>query len=122
MTKSRLNKAFDIKDNALKVNDNTYVIPSQTREGKAHIVSIAYELICPSVPNNLLIRAKYLFENRGCLFGTSAADIFDLLNKLGEYVSDDIPTKTYKCTCEDYKYHPHAYCKHILAVQLKYRE
>ena len=120
MTKSRLNKAFELKDNVLKVNDNTYVIPSQTREGKAHIVLISYKDEYISIPIEMVLKAKSLYDQWGDIDRTIQDE--HILSLLRDIHEQSILNKQYECTCEDYQYHPTAHCKHILAVQLKYKE
>lgn len=120
MTKSRLNKAFELKDNVLKVNDNTYVIPSQTREGKAHIVSISYKDEYISIPIKMVLEAKLLYDQWGDIDRTTQDE--NILRLLRDIYEQSILNKQYECTCEDYQYHPNTFCKHIIAIQLKYKE
>lgn len=117
---SRLNKAFQIKDDVLKVDDNTYVIPSQTREGKAHIVKISYKDEYILIPVEMVLEAKDIYDKWGDIDRTAQDEsVLILLRRIYE---QSIVNKHYECTCEDYNYHPSASCKHILAVQLKYKE
>lgn len=117
---TKTQKAHQIKSTVLRVNDNTFAIPSQTREKKAHIVTMKYKTTDVLIPNSLLIEARDIMSENN----TSSATVnerrkHNLLMVLWNLAEEEIE---FTCTCEDHTYHPTEKCKHILAVELYLNE
>lgn len=118
----RLTKANELKEYVSKVNDHTFIVPSQTRDKKSHIVTSEVLVKMVPVPDKLLRRAFYLKkEVKYYCYGENLinklidADFITLLDQLSKYIDDCPPELKYTCTCENHKYTGKD-CKHILAV------
>jgi hypothetical protein len=106
----------------MNVSEGVFCVPSQYREGKAHIVKIleCYQDI--EVPGNIPDEAQNLLNISNC---SARHEEFinktkDLLHRLTLYSSGK--ETIYECTCPDYKYNGGQDCKHILAVKLNQGE
>ena len=121
----RISKANELKEHVSKVDDHTFIVPSQTRDKKSHIVTSEVLVKMVPVPDKLLRRALYLkqelkpsllYNNREKTIDIlNDAKFIDLLSELSKYTDDCPPELKYTCTCEDHKYTGNK-CKHILAV------
>ena len=109
-----------IKDSVMRVNENTFAVPSQTRPGKAHIITNETSKEDVLVPNELLLEVAYLMNPATNISGTETERRkHTVLTALWNCANEEIKLN---CTCENHKYHPNESCKHMLAVQMKIEE
>lgn len=113
---SRTSKAQQIKNSVMRVDDNTFAVPSQTRTGKAHIVKCEMDLnkIVP-IENKFLIEASYILNNLS-ISQYRSIRVKNLLIDLARR-KEQFP-EIYTCTCEDFKFNGLNTCKHIIAVEM----
>lgn len=114
-------KAEQITANVMRVNENTFAIPSQTRPGKAHIITSETIEVMVSVPNEVLIGAGRYF-NQIRAFRENIQEGIEYLRVIGGYATSERPKTRLSCTCEDHQYRPEESCKHMLAVEMRIQE
>lgn len=119
---SRLDRARQIKDTVMRVNENTFCVPSQNRRGKAHIITIEDDILSIEIPSDIPIEAQDILDISNCSqrYKEFINRSKDLLHRLTLYPPKI--EKIYSCSCEDRKFHPDMDCKHILAVKLNQKE
>lgn len=115
-------KAQQIKNSVMQVNENTFAVPSQFREGKAHIVKIEEK---ENKEKMVIIENRFLIEADQILNTLTKSQyrserVKDLLRSLSRRKNRSV--KIYTCSCEDFKFNKLNTCKHILAVQMKREE
>lgn len=107
-------KAQQIKNSVMQVNENTFAVPSQFREGKAHIVKFE-EIELPVYVDMPRIKELKNIINCSQRHQEFVIKAKNLIIDICQIVNTE---KKYTCTCEDYAYNGLGYCKHILAVQM----
>jgi len=100
----------------MQVENNTFAVPSQSRNGKTHIVKYS-PLSCDiQVPNEFALEAEELLA-LSMSTRNQAEFITRSLMLMEEMAKRKFPMMKCECTCEDYRFRG-VPCKHIMAVEI----
>lgn len=105
-----------MSNTVMQVENNTFAVPSQTRNGKAHIVKFTPVECDIQVPNEFVLEAQELL-----VLSLSTWDQAEFMSRslmlMEGIVKRKFPMMKCECTCEDFRFRG-VPCKHMMAVEI----
>ena len=113
---TRFDRARMMSSTVMQVENNTFAVPSQTRNGKAHIVKFTPVECDIQVPNEFALEAEELLALS--MSTRNQAEFMSRSLMLMEgIVKRKFPMMKCECTCEDFRFRG-VPCKHMMAVEI----
>ena len=116
MMNTRFDRARMMSSTVMQVENNTFAVPSQTRNGKAHIVKFTPVECDIQVPNEFALEAEELLA-----LSMSTRNQAEFMSRslmlMEEIAKRKFPMMKCECTCEDFRFRG-VPCKHIMAVEI----
>ena len=113
---TRFDRARMMSSTVMQVENNTFAVPSQTRNGKAHIVKFTPVECDIQVPNEFALEAEELLA-----LSMSTRNQAEFMSRslmlMEEIAKRKFPMMKCECTCEDFRFRG-VPCKHIMAVEI----
>ena len=113
---TRFDRARMMSSTVMQVENNTFAVPSQSRNGNAHIVKYS-PLSCDiQVPNEFALEAEELLA-----LSMSTRNQAEFMSRslmlMEEIAKRKFPMMKCECTCEDFRFRG-VPCKHMMAVEI----
>ena len=113
---TRFDRARMMSSTVMQVENNTFAVPSQTRNGKAHIVKFTPVECDIQVPNEFALEAEELLA-----LSMSTRNQAEFMSRslmlMEEIAKRKFPMMKCECTCEDFRFRG-VPCKHMMAVEI----
>ena len=113
---TRFDRARMMSSTVMQVENNTFAVPSQTRDGKAHIVKFTPVECDIQVPNEFALEAEELLA-----LSMSTRNQAEFMSRslmlMEEIAKRKFPMMKCECTCEDFRFRG-VPCKHMMAVEI----
>ena len=116
MMNTRFDRARMMSSTVMQVENNTFAVPSQTRNGKAHIIKFTPVECDIQVPNEFALEAEELLA-----LSMSTRNQAEFMSRslmlMEEIAKRKFPMMKCECTCEDFRFRG-VPCKHMMAVEI----
>ena len=113
---TRFDRARMMSSTVMQVENNTFAVPSQTRNGKAHIVKFTPVECDIQVPNEFALEAEELLA-----LSMSTRNQAEFMSRslmlMEEIAKRKFPMMKCECACEDFRFRG-VPCKHMMAIEI----